>query len=131
MVINMCILPSSANPDSPLADIRVRQAVEYAIDKQALVDGLTYGYGVATNQEFCLPPYKDDTTVGYPYDVAKAKELLAEAGFPNGIEITCYQVDVMPDDLGLALQDQLKEAGITLKIEKVSYHQICSNDPGR
>jgi len=121
IVFNMCILPSSANPDSPLADIRVRRAVEYAIDKPELVDGLTYGYGVATNQEFCLPPYMDPKTVGYPHDLAKAKALLAEAGFPNGIEITCYQVDVMPDDLGLAMQGQLKEAGITFKIEKVGY----------
>jgi peptide/nickel transport system substrate-binding protein len=124
MVFNMCLIPSSKNPDSPLHDIRVRQAVEYAIDKQALVDGLTYGYGVATNQEFCLAPYKDDTTVGYPYSLTKSQELLTLAGFPNGITITCYQVDVMPDDLGLALQDQLKAAHITFNISKVSIIQF-------
>jgi ABC-type transport system substrate-binding protein len=121
MVMNMCILPSSASPSSPLADIRVRRAVEYAIDKQELVDGLTYGYGVATNQEFCLPPYMDPKTVGYPHDVAMAKKLLAEAGYPNGIKITATQVDMMPDDLPLALQGQLKAAGIELKLEKVGY----------
>jgi peptide/nickel transport system substrate-binding protein len=126
MVLNMCILPSSANPDSPLADIRVRRAVEYAIDKPELVDALTYGYGVATNQEFCIPPYMDPTTVGYPHDLAKAKALLAEAGYPNGIKITATQVDVMPDDLGLALQGQLKEAGIDLKIDKVGYIKFVS-----
>jgi len=126
MVINMCLIPSSKNPDSPLADIRVRQAVEYAIDKQALVDGLTYGYGVPTNQEFCLAPYMDETCVGYPYSLTKSQELLTLAGFPNGITITCYQVDVMPDDLGLALQDQLKKANITFNIEKVSIIQFTS-----
>jgi peptide/nickel transport system substrate-binding protein len=126
MVINMCLIPSSKNPDSPLHDIRVRRAVEYAIDKQALVDGLTYGYGVATNQEFCLPPYRDDTTVGYPYDPQKAKDLLTQAGFPNGIDITVYQVDVMPADLGLALQDQLKASNINLTIEKVSIIQFTA-----
>ncbi len=121
MVMNMCILPSSATPSSPLADIRVRRAVEYAIDKQELVDGLTYGYGVATNQEFCLPPYMDPKTVGYPHDVAMAKKLLAEAGYPNGLQIKAYQVDMMPDDLPLALQGQLKKSGIDLKLEKVGY----------
>ena len=121
IVLNMCILPSSANPNSPLADIRVRRAVEYAIDKPELVDALTYGYGVATNQEFCIPPYMDSTTVGYSHDLEKAKALLTEAGYPNGIQITATQVDVMPDDLGLALQGQLKEAGIDLKIDKVGY----------
>lgn len=126
MVFNMCILPSSANPDSPLADIRVRRAVEYAIDKQELVDALTYGYGVPTNQEFCLPPYMNPATVGYEHDVAKAKALLAEAGYPNGIEITFYQVDVMPDDLALALQGQLAAAGITMKLEKVGYMKFVA-----
>jgi len=121
MVFNMCILPSSANPDSPLADIRIRQAVEYSIDKQELVDALTYGYGVPTNQLFALPPYNDPTTVGYPHNVAKAKELLAAAGYPTGITIKLYIVDVMPDDLPLALKGQMEAAGITLEIEKVGY----------
>ncbi|MDD5338649.1 MAG: ABC transporter substrate-binding protein [Dehalococcoidales bacterium] len=124
MVFNMCIIPSSKNPDSPLADIRVRQAVEYAIDKQALVEGLTYGYGVATNQEFCLAPFMDETCVGYPYDLQASATLLDEAGYPNGITIDCYQVDVMPDDLGLAMQDQLKKANITFNIKKVSIIQF-------
>ena len=126
MVFNMCILPSSGNPSSPLADIRIRRAVEYAIDKEELVDALTYGYGKATNQLFCLPPYMNPATVGYPHDVNKAKALLAEAGYPNGIEITFYQVDVMPDDLGLALQGQLAEAGITMKLEKVGYMKFVA-----
>jgi len=121
VVFNMCILPSSANPDSPLADIRVRRAVEYAIDKQELVDALTYGYGVPTNQEFTFAPYTNPDTVGYDFDLDMAKDLLAQAGYENGIQITCYQVDVMPDDLGLAMQGQLIKAGIDFKIEKVGY----------
>jgi peptide/nickel transport system substrate-binding protein len=126
MVFNMCLIPSSKNPDSPLADVNVRRAIEYAIDKQALVDGLTYGYGVATNQEFCLPPYMDDTCVGYSYNLAESARLLTLAGYPNGIDVTFYQVDVMPPDLGLALQDQLKAANINVTIEKVSIIQFVN-----
>jgi ABC-type transport system substrate-binding protein len=121
MVFNMCVLPSSRNPTSPLADLRVRQAFEYALDKQELVDALTYGYGVATNQLFCLPPYMDPTTVGYPHDVAKAKALLAAAGHPTGLTTTLYYVNGMPTDLPLAIQGQVAEAGITLNLEGVDY----------
>ncbi|OGN97774.1 MAG: hypothetical protein A2Y89_06480 [Chloroflexi bacterium RBG_13_51_18] len=121
MVINWCILPSSGNPDSPLANLKVRQAVETAIDKQALVDGLSYGYGVATNQLFCLPPYQDPTVVGYPFSIANSKKLLTDAGYPEGIETDLYYVQGMPEDLPLALQGQLKEAGITLNLKPVDY----------
>jgi peptide/nickel transport system substrate-binding protein len=121
MVFNMCVLPSSRNPDSPLADLRVRQAFEYALDKQELVDALTYGYGVPTNQLFCLPPYMDPTVVGYPHDIAKAKALLAAAGFPDGLTTTLYYVNGMPTDLPLAMQGQVAEAGITLNLEGVDY----------
>jgi peptide/nickel transport system substrate-binding protein len=121
MVFNMCVLPSSRNPDSPLADLRVRQAFEYALDKQELVDALTYGYGKATNQLFCLPPYMDPTVVGYPHDVAKAKALLTDAGLPTGLTTTLYYVNGMPTDLPLAMQGQVAEAGITLNLEGVDY----------
>lgn len=121
MVFNMCVLPSSRNPTSPLADLRVRQAFEYALDKQELVDALTYGYGKATNQLFCLPPYMDPTVVGYPHDVAKAKALLTAAGYPHGLTTTLYYVQGMATDLPLAIQGQVAEAGITLNLEGVGY----------
>ena len=126
MVMNLCMIPSSGNPNSTLKDIRIRQAVEYAIDKQALVNALTYGYGVATNQEFCLPPYQDPTTVGYTFDTTKSKALLTEAGYPNGFTTTLYYVQGMPTDLPLALQGQLADAGITLNLVAVGYIQFVN-----
>lgn len=75
---------------SPLHDKRVRQALNYAIDKQAIIDSLLRGEARPLKGQLLRegqigfdPSIKD-----YPYDPAKAKALLAEAGFPKGFEIT-------------------------------------------
>src|SRR4030043_333047 len=125
MGMNLCLIPSSNVPESPVSNIKVRQAVEHAINKQALVDGLTYGYGNVSNQEFAsFCAENDPTTVGYPYDVAAAKQLLKDAGYPNGVTIKFWMADFIPLDLPLALQDMLKQADITLEIEKISIVQL-------
>src|SRR5262249_56068310 len=73
-------------PVSPWHDRRVRLAANYAIDRQALNDAETLGASILTGSlvprafEFALPREP------YPYDPAKAKQLLAEAGYPNGFE---------------------------------------------
>ena len=125
MIINLCLIPSSNNPDSPLAKLKVRQAVESAIDKQALVDGLSYGYGHVSNQEFTenLATY-DPTVVGNPYNPDRAKELLTEAGYPDGFTTQLWMADFIPMDLPLALQDQLSKVGITLQVKKISIVQL-------
>jgi peptide/nickel transport system substrate-binding protein len=74
------------DPKSPWADKRVRLAANYAIDRQALSDAETLGASKPTGNhvpqtfEFALP------IEPYPYDPAKAKQLLAEAGYPNGFD---------------------------------------------
>lgn len=124
MVFNMCLLPSSGNPDSILKDINLRRAVESAVDKQQIVDTLTYGYGVATNQGFCLEPYKDPTTVGYPFSLEAAQGYLELAGHPEGFETTLYMVEGGPDDVPMAIKGMLDKVNITLNIEKIGYLQL-------
>jgi peptide/nickel transport system substrate-binding protein len=124
MVFNMCLLPSSGNPDSILKDINLRRAVESAIDKQQIVDAFTYGYGVATNQGFCLEPYKDPTTIGYPYDLTKVTEYLTVAGHPEGFTTSLYMVEGGPDDVPMAIKGMLAEVNITLEITKIGYLQL-------
>jgi peptide/nickel transport system substrate-binding protein len=74
------------DPKSPWADRRVRLAVNHAIDRQAMNESLTLGFSTMTGSiiprdfEFSWP------TPPYPYDVAKARQLLAEAGYPRGLE---------------------------------------------
>jgi peptide/nickel transport system substrate-binding protein len=124
MVFNFCLLPSSGNPNSVLSNLKVRQAVEHAINKQALVDAFSYGYGEVTNQGFCLEPFKDPTVVGYAYDKAKAKALLAEAGFSAGLTITLYGIEGGSDDVPLALKGMMEEVGITFDYQKIGYLQL-------
>jgi peptide/nickel transport system substrate-binding protein len=124
MVFNMCLLPSSGNPDSILTDINLRRAVESAINKQQIVDTLTYGYGVATNQGFCLEPFRDDTTIGYPFDLEAARNYLTSGGHPEGFTTTLYMVQGGPDDVPMAVKGMLEAVNITLNVEKIGYLQL-------
>lgn len=84
------ILSSLEEHKSPLADKKVRQALNYAVDKQAIIDNLFFGNGVPLSGQVLRAPqlgFNPDVK-DYPYDPAKAKALLAEAGYPEGFEIS-------------------------------------------
>jgi len=76
----------------PFDDVRVRQAANYAINKDGLVKDILKG--TATVADSVTPPAfswaHDDDLKPYPYDPAKAKALLAEAGYPDGVDVTFY-----------------------------------------
>lgn len=106
----------------PFDDVKVRQAVNYAIDKQAIVDAFFEGYAdVAKNP---MPPsvsgYNDDIE-GYTFDPEKAKALLAESSY-NGEELELWAMPVprpyMPDGqkVAEAIQKNLEDVGIKTKI---------------
>lgn len=107
----------------PLDNELLRQAISHAIDREAIVDALYAGYGTVAKNP--LPPsylgYNDDVE-GYQYDVEKAKELLAEAGYADGLEIDLWTMPVarpyMPDPETTAeiIQNNLAEIGITVNI---------------
>jgi ABC-type transport system substrate-binding protein len=116
-------VPTSANPDSPLSDIRVRQAVDYAIDQNELIEGLTYGYGHPGEQEACIAPYMNPDVVGYPYNPTEAMRLLDEAGYGEGLTLTLTYSEFTSEDLPVALIDMFSRVGITLELNKISYLQ--------
>jgi peptide/nickel transport system substrate-binding protein len=72
---------------APYSDVRVRRAIAHALDRQAIIEGAVAGYGTPIGSHFPPndPDYIDLTGL-YPYDVRKAKQLLAEAGHPNGFQ---------------------------------------------
>lgn len=74
----------------PLGDVRVRQAINFAFDRQGFVEKLLHGAGTASVQQFNLKgaAYDPKLDEKYPYDVKRAKELLSEAGYPNGFEVS-------------------------------------------
>jgi peptide/nickel transport system substrate-binding protein len=116
----MSLIPDSANPDSPLANTKVREAIAHAIDREAYVKALGYGFlkfayqiPMQSNMAY-VPDLKAPR-----YDVQKAKRLLVEAGYPNGIKIKIIPMPGTEKDFMVALQGYLAKVGITADLEPV------------
>lgn len=122
------LISDGGNPNSPFADIRVRRAVEHAIDKNAIVNQLFQGFETAATQAARPGQWWYNPAVkGYPYNPKKAKELLAQAGYPNGFPTKIIYIVSDEQQLMLAYQAYLKAVGIEAKLEPVSsvqYSQI-------
>ena len=110
----------------PFGDKLVRQAFNHAIDKQAIIDAFFEGAAeMAKNPIPPSIPAFNDSIEGYEYDPEKAKELLAEAGYPDGFEMELWAMPVprpyMPDGAKVAevIQKNLADIGVTAEI--VSY----------
>jgi len=108
--------------DSPLKDLRVRQAIAYAIDAKGIADALLGNgkYGEASTQ-WALPGSSQYADIpGYAFDVEKAKSLMKEAGYENGFELTInYQVGDFARNACQIIAQQLSEIGITLKLNEI------------
>lgn len=104
--------------DTPFANPKVRQAISVAIDRQAVVDAAFFGFATPTLSVF-PPGYWAtlDTPVPAP-DVKKAKQMLTDAGFPNGFKSTIktWSAYGFLSNAALAVQDQLKAIGITVDV---------------
>jgi len=107
--------PDGSNKNSPFYDLKVRQAVAYAIDTKSIVNAIGSGYLIQTNQPSApgLWSYNPDV-VGYPYNPQKAKQLLAEAGYPNGFKTTFYYPTGYPDIINYVTAAQA-QLGATYK----------------
>ena len=101
--LNMMLFPSTKVNDiimnnrpklkdgtaNPLSDVRVRQALNYAVNRDALIQLVTYGTGKPMKSYMSsTTPLFDSAQKGFTYDLAKAKALLAAAGYTNGFDVT-------------------------------------------
>ena len=104
----------------PLGDLSVRQALYHAIDRQAIVDAVTFGYGKVANSfvpagaMFYNPDNPD-----YAFDPEKAKALLAEAGVEDlSLDLLLTAGDSIHDQIGVIVKDQLGKVGIDVNLIK-------------
>ena len=116
---------STNNQRKPFDDVRVRQAIAHAIDRQAIIDGAMFGYGTPIGSHFAPhhPAYADLTGL-YPFDLDKATALLAEAGLADGFQAT---LKLPPPSYarrgGEIITAQLAKIGIQLEIIPVEWAQ--------
>lgn len=107
--------------DGPLSDARVRQAINYAIDKDSIVKSLFLGYGAVSSQVVNSNAFGyNDEIKPYPYDVAKAKEMLTEACYPNGFTIDFNSPTgkyLLDKDVAQVVADQLAQVGIKVNLQ--------------
>jgi peptide/nickel transport system substrate-binding protein len=116
---------STNNRKPPFDNLKVRQAMAHALDRQAIIDGTTNGYGVPIGAPFAPHnPYYVDLTATYPHDVAAAKALLAEAGLPDGFSATLKLPPVAyARTSGQIIASQFAEVGIKLELINVEWAQ--------
>ena len=117
------VIMAMNNARAPFDDIRVRRAISHALDRKAIIDGAMYGQATPIGSFY--PPHGKayvDLTGMYPHDVARAKELLKEAGVAEGTVMT-LRVPPFPYATRSAeiIQAQLAEAGLDVKVENVEW----------
>ncbi len=105
----------------PFNNKLLRQAINYALDRQAIVDIVYRGGGSLANGPIAPTVWGyDENLKGYPHDVEKAKELMAAAGYPDGLNITITVSDSQERvDIAEMVQNQLKEIGINVTVESM------------
>jgi ABC-type transport system substrate-binding protein len=122
---DLMFIPSVTNSKSPLANVKVRQAVEYAINKAAIAKNVGKGYFEPAYQ------YAGRTQTAYTpnfqgrvYDPEKAKQLLTEAGYPTGFKTTLFAASIMAGDEMPAVQANLKAVGIDADVQIIEIGRL-------
>ena len=116
---------STNNKMPPLDDVRVREAIAHAINRQEIIDGAMFGYGTPIGTHFAPhnPAYVDLTSLSQ-YDPEKSKKLLAEAGYPDGFKTT---LKLPPPSYarrgGEIVAAQLRAVGIEVEISNLEWAQ--------
>lgn len=117
------LVPDGKNTDSPWNNLKVRQALDYAVDRDALVKARGFGFW-QTSYQFANPgtPSYITNLVNRSYNVDKAKQLLTEAGFPNGFQTKVYADSASSDrDAVTAIQSYMTKIGIQADLQILDF----------
>lgn len=111
-----------------LGEVEVRQAINYALDREALLQTIGAGYGEVTAQIFApfSPGYVEELDTYYEYDLDRAKELMADAGYEDGFELTMPRTTLVPASTYTLMADQLAQIGITVNWEDIQANEVIS-----
>lgn len=120
--VTLNVRPQLDGQDNPLANEKVRQAMNYAVDKEAIIQVVTHGVGsqMTSYMSSATPLHVGDTPL-YPVDLEKAKQLMQEAGFPDGFSTSLLVLAGNQDEIGMAtaLQQMWGQIGIKLELQQV------------
>jgi peptide/nickel transport system substrate-binding protein len=128
--VSMVLFPSTQSQygwlnhkQPPLDDVNVRLALNYAIDRQALIDTVLFGYGqAATSFRARDSACWDPALGGFAYDLEKAKALMAQSKYPDGYEdllVTVASGNAMTRDIGTVLKEMWSQIGITVNLQEM------------
>ncbi|NJL97884.1 MAG: ABC transporter substrate-binding protein [Synechococcaceae cyanobacterium SM2_3_2] len=122
--IDLNTQPELAGSPNPFSDVKVRQAVSFAVPYEAIMSTAMYGQGVPMFGGSSTEPSSIEWPQPFPYstDIEKAKELLAESGYPDGFETTLafdLGTQEWAEPMCVLIQESLAEIGIQVTLEKV------------
>jgi peptide/nickel transport system substrate-binding protein len=127
--------PEAEARNSPLKDKRVRQALNYALDKDGMINALFKGMGQPASQLPLLNSTAFNNNLKpYPYDPAKAKQLLADAGYPNGVKLPKgigFTPQTTLPAIATIIQDNLRSVGVEAAINPYEYAVFLDQYYGR
>ena len=115
----------------PFNNVKVRQALHYAVDKQTIIDVIYEGYGVPCNSVFptMMPGYDSELNI-YSYDLEKAKQLLTEAGYPDGFDMEILVSNEIRSRICQIIQQDYASIGVNMEISVVEFGTLVEMSTG-
>ncbi|TIC85481.1 ABC transporter substrate-binding protein [Nocardioides sp. GY 10127] len=128
-VAGLLLLDRAGSQNKALGDVKVRQAINYAIDRAGLLTALQDGNGTVTEQMFpaSSAAYDESLDSYYSYDPEKAKELLAEAGYADGVTIEMPSASALGATTYTLIKQELADVGITVKYTEVPVENFIAD----
>ena len=120
--------------DTPLRDIRVRQALNYGVNKQAYIDALLHGLSVPASQPSGKQVFGHESGLSaYPYDTEKARSLLTKAGYGSGLKLVAEVVATISESRDVYAQaaSDLAKIGVELELQSISLPDLISKALGK